>query len=281
MGEIIDGKTIAQEFRNALKCALEISKKDIALTILQAGDNPASNVYVRNKQKACEEVGIESKVVKVDTPNELRSQVAMQSDLCDAMMIQLPLPDEFGDPQQYIDLIPPKKDADCLTTYNLGRLFLGDMSLTPCTPTGIMHLLDIQEIPIKGKHAVVVGRSDIVGKPVAHMLLERDATVTVCHSKTANLADITRMADILIVAIGKPNFITADMVKEGAVVIDVGINRMEDGKLCGDVDFDNVKDKASAITPVPGGVGPMTVAELLANTISCHVLNCEIDITEE
>lgn len=269
MGKIIDGKTAAQQLRNKIKEELETSGKKVRLTIFQAGDNPASNVYVRNKQKACEEVGIESKVIKVDTPEELRYQIIMQSGMCEAMMVQLPLPEEFGDPQKHIDLILPEQDADCLTTYNLGKLFLGDMSLTPCTAKGIIHLLDMKEIPIQGKHAVVVGRSDIVGKPVAHMLLERDATVTVCHSKTENLAEITRMADILVVAIGKPKFITADMVKEGAVVIDVGINRMKDGKLCGDVDFDAVKDKALAITPVPGGVGPMTVSMLLANSVLC------------
>ena len=272
MGKIIDGKAAAQALRNKIKEELETFDPGVTLAIFQAGDNPASNVYVRNKQKACEEVGITSRVIKVDTPEELHNEISSQAPFFyDAIMIQLPLPDEFGDPQQYIDLIPPFKDADCLTTHNLGKLFLGDMSLTPCTAKGIIHLLDEENIEIKGKHAVVVGRSDIVGKPVAHMLLERDATVTVCHSKTENLAEITRMADILIVAIGKSKFITEDMVKEGAVVIDVGINRTEDGKLCGDVDFDAVKEKACAITPVPGGVGPMTVAELLANSIYCAV----------
>ena len=221
-------------------------------------------------------MGIESKVIQVVTPEMLRYQIAFQSSFCDAMMIQLPLPEEFGDPQQYIDLIPPEKDADCLTTHNLGKVFLGDDILAPCTAYGIIDLLNKEGVIIPGSHAVVVGRSDIVGKPVAHMLLERNATVTICHSRTRNLEQFTRMADILIVAIGKPKFITADMVKEGAVVIDVGINRMEDGKLCGDVDFDAVKEKASAITPVPGGVGPMTVAELLANSIYCaEVLNNE------
>ena len=263
MGNIIDGKATAAYIKESIK---KYARPNTTLIIFQAGDNPASNVYVRNKQRACEEVGIESKVIKVDTPEELRYHIAFQSSFCDAMMVQLPLPEEFGDPQQYIDLIPPEKDADCLTSINLGKLFLNQYDVAPCTAKGIMTLLNQHDL--KGKHAVVVGRSDIVGKPVAHMLLERDATVTVCHSKTENLAEITRMADILIVAIGKPKFITEDMVKEGAVVIDVGINRMEDGKLCGDVDFESVKDKASAITPVPGGVGPMTVAELLMNTIT-------------
>ena len=266
MGNIIDGKAAAAFIKEQIK---KYVKPGTTLTIFQAGDNPASNVYVRNKQRACEEVGIESNVIKVETPEELRNKIIVQEPFCDAMMVQLPLPEEFGDPQQYIDLIPPEKDADCLTTHNLGKLFLGDMSLTPCTAKGIIHLLDEENIEIKGKHAVVVGRSDIVGKPIAHMLLEKDATVTVCHSKTENLSEFTRMADILIVAIGKPKFITEDMVKEGVVIIDVGINRMEDGKLCGDVDFDAVKEKASAITPVPGSVGPMTVSMLLANSIYC------------
>ena len=269
MGKIIDGKAHAQALRNDAKKELEMSGKNVTLVIFQAGDNPASNVYVRNKQKACKEVGIGSSVIKANSPEDLRHKIITGADTCDAMMIQLPLPEEFGDPQQYIDLIPPEKDADCLTTHNLGKVFLGDDTLAPCTAYGIIDLLQREEILIGGKHAVVVGRSDIVGKPIAHMLLNRNATVTVCHSHTRNLADITRMADILIVAVGKPKFITADMVKDGAVVIDVGINRMEDGKLCGDVDFDAVKEKASAITPVPGGVGPMTVAELLANSIYC------------
>lgn len=269
MSKIIDGKSIAQQLRNNIKKELETADKKVRLTIFQAGDNPASNVYVRNKQKACEEVGIRSDVIKVNTPEELVEKIKATADVCDAMMVQLPLPKEFGNEQQYIDLIPPEKDADCLTTYNLGRLFLGDMSLTPCTPKGIIELFDREGVELKGQHAVVVGRSDIVGKPIAHMLLERDATVTVCHSKTENLSDVTRMADILIVAIGKPKFIKADMVKDGAIVIDVGINRMEDGKLCGDVDFNAVKEKVCAITPVPGGIGPMTVTELLVNSMYC------------
>lgn len=274
MGKIIDGKAHAQALRDIAKKELELSGKNVTLVIFQAGDNPASNVYVRNKQKACEEVGIGSSVIKASSPEDLKHKIVTGADTCDAMMIQLPLPEEFGDPQQYIDLIPPEKDADCLTTYNLGKVFLGDDVLAPCTAYGIINLLQRERILVGGAHAVIVGRSDIVGKPIAHMLLNRNATVTVCHSYTRNLADITRMADILIVAVGKPKFITADMVKDGAVVIDVGINRMEDGKLCGDVDFDTVKEKASAITPVPGGVGPMTVAELLGNSIYCaEVLN--------
>lgn len=267
MSKIINGKSIAQQLRNKIKEKLETTGKKVKLTIFQAGDNPASNVYVRNKQKACEEVGIESKVIKVNTPGELRYHIAFQSSFCDAMMIQLPLPEEFGDPQQYIDSIPPTKDADCLTSTNLGKLFLNQYDIAPCTAQGIMTLLN--QYDLKGKHAVVVGRSDIVGKPIAHMLLEKNATVTVCHSKTKNLSEFTRMADILIVAIGKPKFITANMVKDGAIVIDVGTNRMEDGKLCGDVDFDAVKEKVCAITPVPGGIGPMTVTELLVNSIYC------------
>ena len=263
MEKIIDGKVVATLIKEKIKKHV---KPNTSLIIFQAGDNPASNVYVRNKERACAEVGIKSKVIKVNTPEELKLMISFNSPKCTAMMIQLPLPNEFGDPQQYIDLIPPEKDADCLTSTNLGKLFLNQYDIAPCTAQGIMTLLNHHDL--KGKHAVVVGRSDIVGKPIAHMLLEKDATVTVCHSKTENLSELTRMADILVVAIGKPKFITDDMVKEGAVVIDVGINRMEDGKLCGDVDFDAVKEKSSAITPVPGGVGQMTVAELLMNTIT-------------
>lgn len=272
MAKILNGKEIAAIGKGAIAMNREIyeleTKEDITLIIFQAGDNPASNVYIRNKQKACEEVGIKSIVIKADSPKDLTVKILSNIVLCDAMMLQLPLPKEFGDPQQYINLIPPEKDADCLTTENLGELFLGTNEIAPCTADGVMMLLKMNDIEIAGKHAVIVGRSNIVGKPLAHMLLEEDATVTVCHSKTKNLAEFTRSADILIAAIGKPKFITADMVKNSAIVVDVGINRTEDGKICGDVDFDTVQNKSSWITPVPGGVGPMTVTMLLQNTLT-------------
>ena len=267
MAKILNGKDAAKEIKDLMKEKLESSGKGIVLTILQAGDNQASNVYIRNKQKACEEVGIISRVIKADSPRDLIVKISANIIMSDAMMLQLPLPEEYGDPQQYIDLIPPEKDADCLTTENLGRLFLGEYEVAPCTADGVIRLLKMNDIEIAGKHVVIIGRSNIVGKPLAHMFLDENATVTVCHSKTQDLASFTRTADILVAAIGKPKFITADMVKDGAIVVDVGINRTEDGKLCGDVDFDNVKDKASAITPVPGSVGPMTVSMLLDNTL--------------
>lgn len=270
MGKIIDGNMHAQTMKNVVKEWTKDLNRNVTLTIFQAGDNPASNVYVRNKQKACEEVGIESRVIKSDDPEEFRKLIISNIDDCDAAMVQLPLPNGFYDPQEYIDLIPPEKDADCLTTHNLGRLFLGeDIFLTPCTAEGVMQLLRSEDIDVNGKHAVIIGRSNIVGKPMAHLLLAENATVTICHSQTENLVELTRMADILVVAIGKPKFVTADMVKDGAVVIDVGINRMDNGKLCGDVDFDAVKDKVGFITPVPGGCGKMTVASLLVNSVLC------------
>lgn len=270
MALILDGKTVAQKIKDELKpiCA----ENKIKLTIFQAGNNPASNVYVRNKIKACDEVGMRSEVVKIEDDGTRSGRLSCWPGA--GVMLQLPLPE--GWPEDYlINLIPKKQDADCLTTASLGEFYSSsNPKLAPCTAQGIIDLLDHYNIPIEGKHAVVVGRSNIVGKPVAHLLTCRNATVTLCHSKTQNLAELTKQADILVVAIGKAKFITADMVKPGAVVIDVGINRDENGKLCGDVDFDQVKEVASAITPVPGGCGPMTVAELLKNTVKLYERNC-------
>lgn len=226
---IIDGKAIAAQ----VKASLQGSNAKLA--VIMVGDDPASLVYVRNKERACAEVGI---------------------------LVQLPLPEHI-DEKKVLGAIPPEKDVDCFHPYNIGKLLTGEAGLRPCTPAGILHLLG----DVSGKYCVIVGRSNIVGKPLALMLLQADATVTVCHSKTRDLASYTRQADVLISAVGKPCFITADMVKAGAVVIDVGINRDENGKLCGDVAFEKVAEKASAITPVPGGVGPMTVAMLLKNTV--------------
>lgn len=263
MAKILDGKLVATKIKQELKEYVQENNLDVKLTIFQMGDNPASNIYIRNKQKACEEVGIESELVKCDTLGELK----IESSVCFyPNMIQLPLPVKC-DEQEVIDHIFHGFDADCLTTRNLGKLFVGDDSLAPCTAQGIIDLLEYYGIEIEGKHAVVVGRSNIVGKPVAHLLLNRNATVTVCHSRTKDLKKYTKDADILIVAIGKSKFITGDMVKEGAVVVDVGINRDENGKVCGDVDFASVEPKAGWITPVPGGVGPMTVAELVKNAV--------------
>lgn len=263
MVKILDGKLVASHIKQQIKEYVQSHNIDTKLTIFQMGDNQASNVYIRNKQSVCADVGIKSKLIKCNTIEELKSGVKLCNN---PAMIQLPLPVKC-DEQEIIDIIGCYYDADCLTTGNLGKLFVGNDKLAPCTAQGIIDLLEYYNIEIAGKNAVVIGRSNIVGKPIAHLLLKRDATVTICHSKTKNLADYTKNADILVVAIGKPKFITADMVKDGAVVVDVGINRDESGKLCGDVDFEGVKQRASWITPVPGGVGPMTVVELVKNAI--------------
>lgn len=268
MALILDGKAVAQKIKNDI--FNEYGSEDIKLTIIQVGDNPASNTYVRNKQRACDEVGIESEIIKLKASDYVED-VGLRRHILDCtsdgVMVQLPLP--FGwDEHFYLNCINTKQDADCLTDEALGRFYSSNRpDIAPCTAQGIIDILEHYNIPIESKHAVVVGRSNIVGKPVAHLLTCKNATVTVCHSKTPNLSEFTKQADILVVAIGKPKYITADMVKPGAVVIDVGINRDDNGKLCGDVDFDQVEPVASAITPVPGGVGPTTIAELLRNTI--------------
>lgn len=275
MANILDGKLVAQKIKDEVKEYVEKCPRDIYLTIFQVGDNPASNTYIRNKVKACEEVGIKSEVDKFEDSHDPYDHIwltrGINTNHSDGVMLQLPIPKHWGDESFYINHIKPSQDADCLTDVSLGKFYTSNKpQLAPCTAQGVIDILDYYNIDIAGKHAVVVGRSNIVGKPVAHLLTCRDATVTLCHSKTQNLAEITKLADILIIAIGKAKFITADMVKDGAVVVDVGINRDENGKLCGDVDFDAVKEKASWITPVPGGVGPVTVAELLNNTIKLH-----------
>lgn len=263
MAKILDGKLVASHIKQQIKEDVQTHNIDTTLTIFQMGDNPASNVYIRNKQNACAEVGIKSELIKCNTIEELKDGVK----LCkNPMMVQLPLSVKC-DEQEIIDTICCNYDADCLTTGNLGKMFVGNDTFAPCTAQGIIDLLEYYHIDIAGKNAVVVGRSNIVGKPIAHLLLNRDATVTICHSKTTNLVDYTKNADILVVAIGNPKFITSDMVKDGAIVVDVGINRDNNGKLCGDVDFESVSQKASWITPVPGGVGAMTVAELIKNAV--------------
>lgn len=272
MAQILDGKVAASAIKENIKKYTDRNGKPIKITIFQVGDNQASNTYIRNKQRACEEVGIDSEVVKLGTTiyDEFLLSKYLKEEESDGVMVQLPLPSAYEE-HFFLNCISPSKDIDCLTDISLGKFYASNNpTLAPCTAQGIIDILDYYNIPIEGKHAVVVGRSNIVGKPIAHLLTCRNATVTVCHSKTPNLSEFTKRADILVVAIGKANFIKGDMVKEGAVVIDVGINRDENGKLCGDVDFNSVVDKVSAITPVPGGVGPMTVAELLKNTITLH-----------
>lgn len=275
MFKVIDGKQIAKALRTELKNDINEYKcksgKDIGLAVVLVGNNPASQVYVRNKIKACEEVGIKSFAyylpddVTIEQLEELLNSLA-QDECVHGILVQLPLPSHINS-EKIQRLIPVNKDVDGFSTENIGKLCLNEEGLIPCTPNGIMKMLAHEGIEIKGKHAVVLGRSNIVGKPMAMLLLNADATVTVCHSKTADLKSECLKADILIVAVGKAKFVTADMVKDGATVIDVGMNRDEDGHLCGDVDYEAVKNKCSHITPVPGGVGPMTITMLLYNTV--------------
>ena len=276
---LIDGKKVSGEIRNRLKQeTAELKNKTgciPGLATVLVGDDPASTVYVRNKNKICNEVGFQSlgKNLPVNTTEaqllDLISELN-NNDEVNGILVQLPLPKHI-DSEKILLAIDPEKDVDGFHPINVGRLAIGNALLTPCTPTGIITLLDYYGIEIAGKHAVVLGRSNIVGKPVAHLLLQRHATVTICHSKTTNLEQVTSQADILIVAVGRPHFVNSEMVKEGAVVIDVGINRV-DGKLTGDVDFDSVSKKAGYITPVPGGVGPMTIALLMENTLKAASL---------
>ena len=268
---IISGKELADKITERLK--KEISEMDSApgLAAVLVGDNPASKVYVGIKRKQCQEIGIyseEYKLPETATEEELFRLIddLNKNEKINAILIQLPVPKQI-DTLKMFGKISLEKDVDGFNAFNVGRLVDGNECSVPCTPKGVIKIIEQTGMDVKGKHAVIVGRSSIVGKPVASMLLNRDATVTVCHSKTENLGEITRQADILVVAAGKPKMIKEDMVKENAVVIDVGINKV-DGKLVGDVDFDSVKNKAKALTPVPGGVGPMTVAMLLENTLN-------------
>ncbi len=276
MAQIIDGKAIAAKVTAQVKeeAAALVRERGLTpgLAVVLVGDNSASKVYVRNKARACKEVGFVSRkhVLPEDTSQEelLALIDALNGDSAvHGILVQLPLPGHL-DEKAVIARIRPEKDVDAFHVENAGRILLGDYGFLPCTPAGILTLLKESGIAIQGKECVVVGRSNIVGKPMALMMLGENATVTVCHSRTENLAEVTRRADILIVAIGRAKFVTADMVKEGAVVIDVGMDRDEEGKLCGDVDFDTVEQKASYITPVPGGVGPMTIATLMRNTLT-------------
>ncbi len=277
--KIIDGKLVAKVTREQIKSDVQKLAdlkypNSIGLAVILVGDDQASEVYVRNKIKACDEVGMKSFLCKLPaeaTFDEVAGTISYLNDNPDVtgMILQLPLPKHL-DENALLDLIDPDKDVDGCHYVQKGRLWTGRDSLVACTPCGVMKLLDYYNIELQGKNAVVVGRSNLVGKPLAQLLLDRNCTVTICHSKTQNLKEITSRADIVCVAIGKAKFLTADMVKEGAVVIDVGMDRDENGKLCGDVDFDSVAPKCSYITPVPGGVGPMTVTMLLANTIKAY-----------
>ncbi len=274
MYKLIDGKRLAHEMRAGIKESVEKYKaesgKDIGLAVVLVGEDPASQVYVRNKIKACEEVGIKSYAYYLDKDTaqarveELIRSLSVDNKI-NGILVQLPLPAHL-DSKKILELIPYAKDVDGFSAENMGRLSMNEPCLVACTPNGVMKMFESENICLSGKNAVVIGRSNIVGKPMAMLLTNANATVTLCHSKTADLKAKCLDADIVVAAIGKAKFITADMIKEGAVVIDVGMNRDENGKLCGDVDFENVKEKCSYITPVPGGVGPMTITMLMYNT---------------
>ena len=273
--QIIDGKALAQTIREGIAEEVSLLEKDTGikpgLAAILVGDDPASAVYVKNKKIACEKAGLypEEHRLPASTTQEALLKLIRQLNVdprIHGILVQLPLPPGI-DSQAILQAVTPEKDVDGFHPVNVGRLVGGEPVFIPCTPKGVIQMIDSTGQDIAGKQAVVIGRSNIVGKPVAMLLLHRHATVTICHSRTKDLPGVAREADILIAAIGKPLFVTADMVKEGAVVIDVGINRLADGKLVGDVDFDRVKERAGWITPVPGGVGPMTIAMLLQNTL--------------
>lgn len=274
MARILDGNAVAGRIREEVKAGIAGLKADFGvtpgLTVIIVGEDPASKVYVGRKHRACEELGINSQVVRLPADCAEAALIA-EIDRLNAdgavhgILVQLPLPKHI-DAEKVLDRIRPDKDVDGFHPLNVGNLTIGREALVPCTPHGVVRMLELEGIPVAGKRAVIIGRSNIVGKPMASLLLARNATVTICHSRTADLPAVTRQADILVAAIGKPGFVTADMVKPGAVVIDVGINRVGD-KLAGDVDFDAVKEIAAAITPVPGGVGPLTIVMLMHNTL--------------
>lgn len=275
MSNIIDGKLVSKVLRASIRESVDKFVADHGFTpglaVILVGDDPASHVYVRNKHKACLDSGIQSLQIELPaetTEDELLRKIAeLNNDpAVHGILVQLPLPKHINE-DRVLNVISPDKDVDAFHPTNVGKIMTGKYDFLPCTPAGIMSLLDYYNVSVEGKNCVVIGRSNIVGKPMALLLLERNGTVTVTHSRTKDLKSIAAAADILVVAIGKANFVTADFVKDGAVVVDVGINRMADGTLAGDVDFASVSPKASLITPVPGGVGPMTITTLLRNTL--------------
>ena len=280
--QIIDGKKVSANVKESVRLECERLVKEHGVTpglaVVIVGDDPASRVYVNNKKKACELVGFKSEEYALPaetTQEELLSLVDTlnNKDDINGILVQLPLPKHLDD-KAVIERISPKKDVDAFHAVNVGKIMLGEYDFLPGTPAGVMEMLHQYEIAVEGRECVVIGRSNIVGKPMGMLLLHENGTVTICHSRTKNLKEVCQRADILVAAVGRAKFVTADMVKDGAVVIDVGMNRDENGKLCGDVDFENVKDKCSYITPVPGGVGPMTIATLMKNTIkACKLQN--------
>lgn len=275
MAKIIDGKAVSASVKEAVAkevAALKEQGVSVGLAVVIVGDDPASRVYVNNKKKACGACGIESFEYALPGDTAEEELLALVEKLnadpkVNGILVQLPLPRQI-DEHKVIAAISPKKDVDAFHAVNVGKIMIGDFDFLPCTPAGCMDLIDSTGVSVEGKRCVVIGRSNIVGKPMAMLLLHRNGTVTICHSRTKNLKEICREADILVAAVGRANFVTADMVKEGAVVIDVGMNRLESGKLCGDVDFEAVSQVAGWITPVPGGVGPMTIATLMRNTLT-------------
>lgn len=275
MAQIIDGKLVSKKILENLSDEILFLEKKPSLTVIIVGEDPASKIYVNLKKKKAQELGIHSNVIEMPesvSQKELLDKIEElnNDDSVNAVLVQLPLPKHI-DTKAVIEKINPIKDVDCFHPYNMGQIATnGNPYVYPCTPKGIIRLLEYYDIPIEGKNAVIVGRSNIVGRPVAQMLLNQNATVTICHSKTKNLDAIVKNADIIISAVGQKNLIKAEMVKDGAVVIDVGMNRTDDGKLCGDVDFYNVEKKAAFITPVPGGVGPMTICSLMQNTFDLY-----------
>lgn len=275
MATILDGKAVSAAVKQEVRAEVEVLRENglqVGLAVIIVGDNPASRTYVNNKKKACAEAGIHSEEYALPASTTMEELLALidelnHKDSIHGILCQLPLPEGL-DEKAVIAAIAPEKDVDAFSAQNVGHIMIGDYNFLPCTPAGIMEMLKYYNIPIAGKECVVIGRSNIVGKPMAMLLLQQNGTVTICHSKTQNLAEVTRRADILVAAVGIPHFVKADMVKDGAVVVDVGMDRDENGKLCGDVDFAAVEPKASYITPVPGGVGPMTIATLLKNTVT-------------
>ena len=275
MAQIISGKVISAAVKERIAAEVEVLKAQgttPGLAVIIVGSDPASQVYVGSKERTCIELGMYSE--KYELPEETTNEELLalierlnNDDKIHGILCQLPLPKHL-DEKKVIDAIIPQKDVDAFHVQNVGKIMIGDYDFLPCTPAGIMEMLKYSNIDPKGKHCVVIGRSNIVGKPMAMLMLHADATVTICHSRTVNLKEICKEADILVASVGRPKFVTADMVKQGAVVIDVGINRDENGKLCGDVDYENVEPLCSAITPVPGGVGPMTIAMLMQNTLT-------------
>lgn len=276
MAKIIDGKAVSAAVKEQVRDEIARDGIKAGLAVVIVGNDPASRVYVNNKKKACEFCGITSFEYALPEETTMKQLLELIDTLnsdgkVNGILVQLPLPKQL-DEKEVIARISPEKDVDAFHEQNVGKIMIGNYSFLPCTPSGCMDLIHSTGVEISGKECVVIGRSNIVGKPMAMLLLHENGTVTICHSRTKNLAEVCRRADILVAAVGRPNFVTADMVKEGAVVIDVGINRLDNGKLCGDVKFDEVSEKAGWITPIPGGVGPMTIATLMKNTLTAAKL---------